>query len=204
VLAVDSQGDLVDGDEIIAILALHRAKTGQLANNGVVVTQWSNLGLLRSLRDSGMEVEVCPVGDKAVADAMDRTGFTVGGEQSGHVILKDLLHVGDGVSTAIELIDAVVSAGLPLREAAHSAMRKFPQRTKNVHVAASPAVVVKELEPERVTLDASLGAGGRLVLRASGTENVVRVMVEAEDWGDLERAQASALDLLKPYMPQMA
>jgi phosphoglucosamine mutase len=204
VLAVDSQGDLVDGDEIIAILAHHRAKSGQLANNGVVVTEWSNLGLLHSLRDSGMEVEVCPVGDKAVADAMDRTGFTVGGEQSGHVILKDLLQVGDGVSTAIELVDAVVSAGLPLREAARSAMRKFPQRTKNVRVASSPAVVVKELESERVTLDASLGEAGRLVLRASGTENVVRVMVEAEDWGALERAQASALDLLKPYMPQLA
>jgi phosphoglucosamine mutase len=204
VLAVDGEGDLVDGDEIIAILAHHRAKTGQLANNGVVVTEWSNLGLLRSLRDSGMEVEVCPVGDKAVADAMNRTGFTVGGEQSGHVILKDLLQVGDGVSTAIELVDAVVSAGLPLREAARAGMRKFPQRTKNVQVASSPSLVVRELESERVTLDASLGEGGRLVLRASGTENVVRVMVEAEDWGALERAQASALDLLKPYMPRLA
>jgi len=139
-----------------------------------------------------------------VADAMDRTGFTVGGEQSGHVILKDLLQVGDGVSTAIELVDAVVSAGVPLREAARSAMRKFPQRTKNVHVASLPSLVVKELESERVTLDASLGEGGRLVLRASGTENVVRVMVEAEDWGALERAQASALDLLKPYLPRLA
>ena len=198
-LAVDARGELVDGDEIIAIVALHRAQYGRLVNNGVVVTEWSNSGLLRSLRDSGVEVAVCPVGDKAVADAMDRTGFTLGGEQSGHIIIKDLLQVGDGVSTAIELVDIVADSGLPLREVARRAMRKIPQRTTNVAVAAAPALIVKELEPERIAIDQALGGGGRLVLRASGTEEVVRVMVEAEDWDALGRAEHGARDLLKPY-----
>ena len=198
-LAVDARGELVDGDEIIAIIALHRTRYGRLVNNGVVVTEWSNSGLLRSLRDSGVEVAVCPVGDKAVADAMDRTGFTLGGEQSGHIIIKDLLQVGDGVSTAIELVDIVADSGLPLREVARRAMRKIPQRTTNVAVAAAPALIVKELEPERIAIDQALGGGGRLVLRASGTEEVVRVMVEAEDWDALGRAEHGARDLLKPY-----
>jgi phosphoglucosamine mutase len=198
-LAVDARGELVDGDEIIAIIALHRAKYGRLVKNGVVVTEWSNSGLLRSLRDSGVEVAVCPVGDKAVAEAMDGTGFTLGGEQSGHIIIKDLLQVGDGVSTAIELVDIVADSGLPLREVARSAMRKIPQRTTNVEVAAAPALIVQELEPERIAIDQALGEGGRLVLRASGTEEVVRVMVEAEDWDALHRAEHGAQDLLKPY-----
>jgi phosphoglucosamine mutase len=198
-LAVDARGELVDGDEIIAIIALHRAKYGRLVKNGVVVTEWSNSGLLRSLRESGVDVEVCPVGDKAVAEAMDGTGFTLGGEQSGHIIMKDFLQVGDGVSTAIELVDIVADSGLPLREVARSAMRKIPQRTTNVEVATAPALIVKDLEPERIAIDQALGEGGRLVLRASGTEGVVRVMVEAEDWDALDRAEHSAQDLLKPY-----
>jgi len=198
-LAVDAHGELVDGDEIIAIIALHRAKHGRLIKNGVVVTEWSNSGLLRSLRNSGVEVAVCPVGDKAVAEAMDGTGFTLGGEQSGHIIMKELLQVGDGVSTAIELVGIVADSGLPLREVARSAMRKIPQRTTKVEVATAPTLVVRGLEPERIAIDQALGEGGRLVLRASGTEEVVRVMVEAEDWDALDRAERRAQDLLQPY-----
>lgn len=198
-LAVDSDGELVDGDQIIAILALHRAKYGRLSKNGVVVTEWSNSGLIKGLRDSGIDVEVCPVGDKNVADAMDRTGFSLGGEQSGHIIMKDLLQVGDGVSTAIELVDTVVDAGLPLSEVARNAMRRGPQRTTNVRVTPSPGQIVKELEAERAVIDQGLGENGRLVLRASGTEGVVRVMVEAEDWRLVEETERSILALLGPY-----
>ncbi len=198
-LAVDAGGELVDGDEIIAIIALHRARTGQLVNNGVVVTEWSNSGLLRSLDRAGIKVEVCPVGDKAVAEAMHRTGFTLGGEQSGHIIMRDLLQVGDGVSTAIELVSIVAAAGSPLREVARTAMRKIPQRTTNIKVAAAPARIVEDVEADRAAIGATLGEGGRLVLRASGTEGVVRVMVEAADWASLNSAEASAMQLLKPY-----
>lgn len=198
-LALDSNGELIDGDQIIAILALHRAKYGRLTKNGVVVTEWSNSGLIRGLRDSGIDVEVCPVGDKNVADAMDRTGFRLGGEQSGHIIMKDLLQVGDGVSTAIELVDTVVDAGLPLSEVARNAMRRGPQRTTNVSVTSSPGQIVKELEAERAVIDQGLGESGRLVLRASGTEGVVRVMVEAEDWRLVEETERSVLALLRPY-----
>jgi phosphoglucosamine mutase len=180
-LAVDASGQKIDGDEIVAILAHHRMRHDALAGRGVVVTSWSNQGLVRSLQDAGIAVEVCKVGDKFVAEAMKRTGFGLGGEQSGHIIMSDLLPVGDGISTAIELIAAVVESGRPLAEVAARSMRKFPQLETNIAVASSPAMVVRELEEERQAISSSLGEGGRLVLRPSGTESVVRVMAEAED-----------------------
>lgn len=198
-LAVDADGELIDGDEIIAIIALHRARSGRLVNNGVVVTEWSNSGLHNSLRSAGIQVEVCPVGDKAVAEAMSRTGFTLGGEQSGHVIMRDFLQVGDGVSTAIELVSIAAEAGSPLRDVARSAMRKLPQRTTNIHVTAPPRSVVAEVAAGRAAIERTLGDSGRLVLRASGTERLVRVMVEAEDWDSLARVEESAKQLLAPY-----
>jgi phosphoglucosamine mutase len=198
-LAVNAGGETVDGDEIIAILALHRAKQGTLAGNGVVVTEWSNEGLLRGLRGAGMEVSICKVGDKAVAEAMEQTGFVLGGEQSGHIIMKDLLPVGDGISTAIELIAAVVEAGLPLREVARRSMTKRPQVTEPVGVTAPPGLVVKELEHELVAIRRSLGESGRLVLRPSGTEDVVRIMAEDDDRARVSAAIASVVDLLSPY-----
>jgi phosphoglucosamine mutase len=181
VLAIAGDGQIVDGDEIIAILARHRAATGALPGNGVVVTEWSNLGLLQSLRGDGFQVEVCAVGDKAVAETIKRTGYVLGGEQSGHIIMDDLFPIGDGLLTAIELLGAVAAAALPLGQLAAGAMRKLPQGMRNVAVAVPPARVVSALEDEKRAINDELGDRGRLVLRASGTEPVVRVMVEADD-----------------------
>jgi phosphoglucosamine mutase len=181
VLAIGERGQTVDGDEIIAILARRRAAVGTLPGQGVVVTEWSNLGLLKSLRGDGFQVEVCAVGDKAVADTIRRTGYVLGGEQSGHIIMSDLLPIGDGLLTAIELIGAMTDADTTLGELATAAMRKLPQGTRNVSVEIAPARVVRALEEEKRSVNASLGDRGRLVLRASGTEPVVRVMVEADD-----------------------
>jgi phosphoglucosamine mutase len=181
VLAIDGSGQVVDGDEIIAILARHRAATRALPGKGVVVTEWSNLGLLQSLRGDGFQVEVCAVGDKAVAETIKRTGYVLGGEQSGHIIMDDLFPIGDGLLTAIELLGAVVAAAVPLGQLATSAMRKLPQGMRNVAVAVPPARVVSALEDEKKAINDELGDRGRLVLRASGTEPVVRVMVEADD-----------------------
>jgi len=203
-LAVDARGKKIDGDEIIAILAHHLMKHSTLARRGVVVTSWSNRGLIKSLQDAGMEVKVCNVGDKFVAEAMRQTGFVLGGEQSGHIIMSDLLPVGDGVSTAIELIAAVVEAGRPLGEVAARSMRKFPQLQKNITVTSSPALVVSELEEERKVISSSLGKSGRLVLRPSGTELVVRVMAEAEDAARLPAAIGRMEKRLKPYSKQAA
>jgi phosphoglucosamine mutase len=181
VLAIGERGQVVDGDEIIAILARRRAAAGGLPGNGVVVTEWSNLGLLKSLRGDGFNVEVCAVGDKAVAETIRRTGYVLGGEQSGHIIMDDLFPIGDGLLTAIELIAAVVAAGMPLGQLSASAMRKLPQDMRNVAVNVPPATVVSALEDEKAAINEELGDRGRLVLRASGTEPVVRVMVEADD-----------------------
>jgi len=127
VLAIGEHGQTVDGDEIIAILARHRAAMGSLPGNGVVVTEWSNLGLLKSLRGDGYHVEVCAVGDKAVAETIRRTGFVLGGEQSGHIIMDDVFPIGDGLLTAIELVGAVASSGGTLTGLSTAAMRKLPQ-----------------------------------------------------------------------------
>jgi phosphoglucosamine mutase len=181
VLAIGEAGQVVDGDEIIAILARGRAATGRLPGKGVVVTEWSNLGLLKSLRGDGFQVEVCAVGDKAVAETIRRTGYVLGGEQSGHIIMDDLFPIGDGLLTAIELVAAVVGAGIPLGQLSATAMRKLPQDMRNVAVDVSPASVVSALQDEKAAINEELGDRGRLVLRASGTEPVVRVMVEADD-----------------------
>jgi phosphoglucosamine mutase len=199
-LAVDAQGDVVDGDEIVAILAHYKASRGMLEKNGVVVTEWSNQGLLKGLPRDGIEVEVCAVGDRAVAEAMERTGFMLGGEQSGHIIMKDLLPVGDGVSTAIELIAAVTDAGLPLRDVARRSMTKVPQKTKNVRIICSPEVVINELAQDQAAINSTLGDSGRLVLRASGTEQVVRIMAEAQDWERVWQVLDGMVDLLEPYV----
>jgi phosphoglucosamine mutase len=185
-IGVDHRGQTVDGDQIIAILARRRAQLGTLYHNGVVVTEWSNLGLLRSLRAEGIAVEVCPVGDKAVAEAMKRTGYVLGGEQSGHIIMSDLLPVGDGISTAIELVGAVVDSGLSLADLCDRAMHKVPQLNRNVSVALPPRDVVAKLGEEVRSVNAELAERGRLVLRPSGTEYVVRVMAEGDDAGEVE------------------
>ena len=196
VLAVDAGGETVDGDQIIAILARRMADLGTLRGTGVVVTEWSNLGLLKSLRAAGILVETCEVGDKAVADAMRRTGYVLGGEQSGHIILSELLTVGDGISTAVELVGAVASSGVPLAELAASAMHKMPQLTTKVEVASPPKVVVAAVDAERRAINDKLGDRGRLVLRASGTEPVVRVMAEAEEHHEVEEIVREAVAIV--------
>lgn len=179
-LAISEIGKPVDGDEIIAILARRRAKRETLAGKGVVVTSWSNLGLLHGLRDAGIAVEVCEVGDRFVAKAMENTGYVLGGEQSGHIIIKDILPVGDGISTAIELLAAVAEAKSSLSDLASAAMHKNPQRTVPVAVELPPREVASRLHEDVLAINAKLGENGRLVLRPSGTEKVVRIMAEAE------------------------
>jgi len=181
VLAVDEDGNTVDGDSIIAMLASRRSRLGVLGHNGVVVTEWSNLGLLRSLRERSIEVEVCEVGDKNVASAMKRTQYTLGGEQSGHIILSDLLPVGDGISTAVEMIGVLVDSAISMSNLASLSMTKLPQAMRNVRVTLPPSEVAASLREQVKAENELLGERGRLVLRPSGTESVVRVMAEAED-----------------------
>ena len=182
VLAVDERGNVVDGDKILAILArdLHERD----ALGGVVVTVMSNLGFFKAMEAMGVPYRVTPVGDRHVAEEMLRTGASVGGEQSGHVILSEHATTGDGLVTALALLDVMVRSGKKLSELAR-VMEVYPQRLINVPVggAASAKAVAALDEVERAVAGAEerLGSEGRILLRPSGTEPVVRVMVEHED-----------------------
>jgi phosphoglucosamine mutase len=183
VLAVDERSNVVDGDRIIAIFARDLWERKALAG-GVVVTVMSNLGFFKAMDALGVGYEVTPVGDRHVAEAMVERGAALGGEQSGHVILSDYVTTGDGLVTALALLDVMARSGQRLSELAR-VMEVYPQRLINVRVAdaASAKTVAASEAVERAVSEAEgrLGEEGRILLRPSGTEPVVRVMVEHAD-----------------------
>jgi phosphoglucosamine mutase len=183
VLAVDEKANVVDGDRIIAILARDLKERDALAG-GVVVTVMSNLGFFKAMDSLGVPYEVTPVGDRHVAEAMVERGASLGGEQSGHVILSDYVMTGDGLVTALALLDVMDRSGDSLSELA-GVMEVYPQKLINVIVAdaASAKTVAASETVERAVseADSRLGEEGRILLRPSGTESVVRVMVEHAD-----------------------
>ena len=183
VLAVDEKGEVVNGDRIIAILAQDLEERGALAG-GVVVTVMSNLGFFKAMEAMGTHYEVTPVGDRHVAEAMGRLGAALGGEQSGHVILSEHVTTGDGLVTALALLDVMVRSGRPLSELSR-VMDVYPQTLINVRVEGSGAAktVASSERVQKAVAEAEsrLGAEGRILLRPSGTEPLVRVMVEHTD-----------------------
>jgi phosphoglucosamine mutase len=196
-LAVDAAGAVVDGDQIIALLARDMQIAGQLAGGKVVVTSMSNLGFHRAMRELGIETLVTDVGDRYVLAGMLDHSAVLGGEQSGHVIALDRQTTGDGLITAVLLLDALARHHQPLAEAA-TIVRKFPQVLINVRAdrtrLAGCTPVWEAVERESAPLAAA--NSGRIVLRSSGTEPLVRVMVEHEDEEELHRiANALALDV---------
>ncbi|MBA2273644.1 MAG: phosphoglucosamine mutase [Actinobacteria bacterium] len=181
VLAVDERGDPVDGDRIIALSALRLFEQGKLDNNVVVSTVMANLGFRRVLEERGIEVLSAPVGDKYVAHEMARSGAVLGGEQSGHVIWAQHSSTGDGILTGLQIAAAVSATAEPLSKLA-GLYSPFPQVLINVEVGARDALDDAEgLWSEVQAAERTLGADGRVLLRASGTEPVVRVMVEATE-----------------------
>jgi phosphoglucosamine mutase len=195
VIAVDHTGSVVDGDQMIAALALDRMARGELTGATVVVTVMTNLGFHLAMAEHGVGVHTTPVGDRYVLEALDRGGWSLGGEQSGHVIFRDLATTGDGVLTGLQLLDAVVRSGRPLASLAGGAMVRLPQVLRNVPVAnpsglAGAAGVWAEVK----AVEAGFGDRGRVVLRGSGTESLVRVMVEAPTHAEAEAAAARLAD----------
>ncbi|ADG96832.1 phosphoglucosamine mutase [Segniliparus rotundus DSM 44985] len=179
-LAVAEDGDVVDGDAIMAVLALGLHERGQLRHNKLVVTVMSNLGLHIAMRAAGVELEVTQVGDRHVTDALREGGYSIGGEQSGHVVIPELGETGDGMVTGLRLISRIVESGKSLSELA-SVVQVYPQVLVNVPVvdklaAASDLSVLDAV----ASAQERLGGKGRVLLRPSGTEQLVRVMVEAE------------------------
>jgi phosphoglucosamine mutase len=183
VLAVDEKGNVVDGDRIIAILARDMQERGVLSGP-VVVTVMSNLGFFKAMEALGIPYEVTDVGDRHVAEVMGRLGASVGGEQSGHVILSEHVTTGDGMVTALALLDVMARGGRPLSELA-AVMEKYPQTLINVRVeepGVAKAVAASEAVGRAVSkAEGRLRDEGRVLLRPSGTEPVVRVMVEHAD-----------------------
>jgi phosphoglucosamine mutase len=180
-LAVDHRGILVDGDQIMAMLALDMDRRGLLAGSQLVVTVMSNLGLLRSMDTAGIAVEVTPVGDRNVLIALDRLGANFGGEQSGHLIFTDHGGTGDGFLSGVQLLALMTRTDNSLRDLAATAMVVFPQVLQNVAVTEKMPDIAQRLSVEIAAVENRLGDQGRVLVRASGTEPVIRVMVEAED-----------------------
>lgn len=178
-LAVDHTGEVVDGDQIMGVLALALHESGHLHDDTLVATVMSNLGLLIALREAGVSVKQTAVGDRYVLEEMRRGGYTLGGEQSGHVILREHATTGDGLLTALHLLQRMSRTGRTLRDLA-SLMTRLPQVLVNVGgVDKARAGSDEVLAAAVAEAEAELGDTGRVLLRPSGTESLVRVMVEA-------------------------
>jgi phosphoglucosamine mutase len=193
-LAVDSTGELVDGDQILAILALAMRDSGRLSNDTVVATVMSNLGFVQAMVREPIEVEQTKVGDRYVLEAMKAGSHKLGGEQSGHVILSDHATTGDGTLTAVMLLARLAQTGKSLRDLA-GVMTRLPQVLVNVpNVDKNRAGTDADVQAAVAAATARLGGTGRVLLRPSGTEPLVRVMVEAES---SDTADEVAHDLAK-------
>ncbi len=179
-IAVDANGRVVDGDQILTILALAMKEGGRLHQDTVVATVMSNLGFFRALKANGIAVDTTKVGDRYVVESMNANGFTLGGEQSGHVVMSEFATTGDGTLTGLHLALRVATTGRPLSELA-SVMKRLPQVMVNVaNVDRGRTNLDHEVVRAVAEAEADLGETGRVVLRPSGTEPVVRVMVEAD------------------------
>ena len=191
-LAVDHEGNVVDGDQIMAVLALSMRDAGRLVKDTVVATVMSNLGFLRAMKAEGVDVRRTKVGDRYVLEAMKVSGYSLGGEQSGHVIMSEHATTGDGILTALQLLERMATTGRSLHDLA-AVMTRLPQVLVNV-----PGVDKSRTDEDAVLAaavaeeEAALGESGRILLRPSGTEPLVRVMVEAVS-ADLAKEVADRL-----------
>lgn len=200
-LAVDAKGAVVDGDQILAILALAMRDAGTLRGNTVVSTVMSNEGFRLAMREAGIDVVDTAVGDRYVLEAMKAGGYSLGGEQSGHVILLDHGTTGDGVQTAVNVLAQMAATGRPLAELA-GVVERLPQVLVNVPKVDKSRVELDEGVQRAVAeVEAELGETGRVLLRPSGTEPLVRVMVEA---GTAEQADALAHRLAAVVATELA
>jgi phosphoglucosamine mutase len=193
---VDAAGARVDGDQIIALCAIDRHERGALAGDTVVVTVMTNLGFRLAMEKRGIGVVETMVGDRYVLEALEARGLALGGEQSGHVIFRDLATTGDGLLTAVQALDAVVRSGRPLADLVADAMTRLPQVLRNVRVAERDPAVVDRLAPAIAAVEARLGPHGRVLVRPSGTEPLVRVMAEATTEAEAAAAVDELVDLL--------
>ncbi len=182
VIMVDEKGEVVDGDAVMALCALRMLKHGLLPKKTVVTTVMSNLGLERALRDKGAKLRRTAVGDRYVVEAMRAGGYTFGGEQSGHLIFLDHATTGDGIVAALQVLAIMIEEGKPLSELARAAMKRVPQVLHNATFPTrKPLEGMPAMRGEIARAEVALGDRGRVLVRWSGTEAKLRVMVEGED-----------------------
>jgi phosphoglucosamine mutase len=195
-IVVDEKGAIVDGDQIMATIGASWARQGRLKGGGVVATVMSNLGLERFLQGQGLTLERTKVGDRYVLERMKTGGFNVGGEQSGHMILSDHATTGDGTLAGLQLLAELVASGKPASELLHQ-FDAVPQLLKNVRFAGGAPLEDRQVQAAIAEGEAALAGRGRLVIRASGTEPLIRVMAEGDDASQVESVVDSICDAVR-------
>ena len=180
VIIADERGEIIDGDQILGLIARDMAEAGQLRGGGIVATVMSNLGLERFLGKLGLSLIRTKVGDRYVAEAMRAEGFNLGGEQSGHVILSDFATTGDGLVAALQVLSVLVRSGKRASEACRM-FAPLPQLLRNVRYAGASPLALPHIKTAIAEASTQLGTKGRVLIRASGTEPLIRVMAEGED-----------------------
>lgn len=195
-ILIDEKGKEIDGDQLIALIATHWKERDLLARDGVVTTVMSNLGLEKHLNKLGLGLERTKVGDRYVVEKMREGGYNLGGEQSGHIVLSDYTTTGDGLIAALQTLAVMVESGKPLSEVAY-VFDPVPQKLVNVRYSAGAPLEDETVKETIAAVEKRLGTSGRLVIRKSGTEPLIRVMAEAEDQGAMEKAVDEIADAVR-------
>ena len=195
-IVVDETGTIVDGDQLMATIAASWARQGRLAGGGLVATVMSNLGLERHLAAQGLGLIRTKVGDRHVLEKMRSSGYNVGGEQSGHIILSDYATTGDGLVAALQILAEVKRSGAPAGEVLHR-FEPLPQLLKNVRFGGGKPLDDESVKAVIAQAEDELVGKGRLVIRPSGTEPVIRVMAEGDDLGQVERVVDRICDAVR-------
>jgi phosphoglucosamine mutase len=193
---VDNEGSIIDGDQILALIARSWHARGMLRGGAVVATVMSNLGLARCLKAQGLELVRTPVGDRYVGEQMRERGCNLGGEQSGHVIMADFGTTGDGLIAALQVLAVLVESGRPAAEMLRC-FQPLPQRLVNVRYAGASPLKDEAVQAEIKAHEEKLGERGRVLIRASGTEPLIRVMVEAEDQTLMDETVETLAELIR-------
>ncbi|MEM9966354.1 MAG: phosphoglucosamine mutase, partial [Asticcacaulis sp.] len=195
VVVCDEKGQIVDGDQIMAIIASHWASKGQLKGGGVVATVMSNLGFERLMQSKGLSLERTKVGDRYVMERMREGGFNLGGEQSGHVIMRDHATTGDGLMAALQVLAVRVESGKPVSELAHQ-FKPVPQLLKNVRFSGESPLKSEAVQAAIAEAEELLKGEGRVLVRPSGTEPLIRVMAEGDDESKVKAAVQRVADAI--------
>ncbi|MEP0520095.1 MAG: phosphoglucosamine mutase [Hyphomicrobiales bacterium] len=195
VLIVDEKGTIIDGDQLMAVVAESWKEQDRLSEPGIVATVMSNLGLERHLAAQGLTLARTNVGDRYVVEHMRANGYNVGGEQSGHIVLSDYTTTGDGLIAALQVLAVVKSKGKPVSEVCHR-FDPVPQVLKNVRFSGVSPLDRSDVKEAILDAESALGNGGRLLIRPSGTEPVIRVMAEADDFGQVDKLVDQLIEVI--------